>query len=131
MFDRAVCRHQGEAFNVVAGESVEPGEPTESSSEDQSRRARVRHYACGEDETVFLGCDIDRAEQAAALKTASAGAAVDRYMAHPRQVDHQAVVAGAEAGKAVASTAHRSENSCGCGGPDCGLNIGNVGAAGD
>jgi hypothetical protein len=74
--------YQSEAFNVVDREPMQPGEPAKSAAENQPSGSRVRDYARGENKSLLLSGDVDRAEQAAARKPTSTSLAVDRYVSH-------------------------------------------------
>src|SRR5271169_6025963 len=74
--------YQSEAFNVIGREPMQPGQPAESTAEDQPGGSRVRDYARGKNKSVLLSSDVDRAEQAAAREPASTSLAVDRYVPH-------------------------------------------------
>ncbi len=90
---------------------MKAGQPAKSSTQDQSRSAGTRYDAGRKSETFFLGGSIERSQQATACEATSPGFAVDGDLAHARQIDHHSVIASAEAGEAVPSTAYGCEDS--------------------
>src|SRR5579863_4145082 len=130
MHNRALGSHYCETFDVVARQTVQAGQPAESSTKNQTGSAGVRDYSRGKNKTVLLRGCIDRTEQTAAGEARVAGLRINQYLTHSREIDHQAAVASAEAGEAMASAAQGSQNASGRSGPDGILHILDVGATG-
>ena len=83
----------------------------------------MRDDAGGKDEPCFLGCSINRSQQATSGDPGPACLGINRNLAHFRQVDHQTAIARTETGEAMPSTADRSKNPSLRGGSDRALHI--------
>src|SRR5579863_4654512 len=123
VYQRTVRCHESEALDVIAGQSKSPGEPSRASAKDQSGGSGVRDDAGGKHESCFLRRIVNRSQQAAPCESSPTGLGIHRDLAHPRQIDHQAAIACAEACKAMPSATNCSQNSYRRGGADCVLHI--------
>src|SRR5882762_5300259 len=79
-------------------------EPSGAASENQASGARMRDDTGRECESHGLRYRVNGTEQASALKSCIPGFGEDLDLAHWREVNDQAVVARAKAGKTMAST---------------------------
>src|SRR5437899_9210319 len=91
----------------------------------------MRDHAGGKNQSCFLRCSINRAQQTAASKARPARLGVNGDLTHFREVNHHAAIARAEAGKAMPATADSSKKSRFTGGPDGILEIARISAACD
>ena len=78
-------------------------QPAHPAAEREAGHARVGDDADRADEPVRLRRVVELGEQRAAAHAGDAPLGIDVGAAHPREVDHDAVVAGREAGDAVAA----------------------------
>ena len=108
----AVSRHELDGRQVVDRQAESSLEPADAPAERQAGDAGVPDGPDWADESMRLGLAVEFAEVRPAIRACEAAVRVDRDAAHPRQVDDDAVIAGGEAGDAVASAADR-----GSGGP--------------
>ena len=104
---RAVSRHELDGRQVVEGQAESSLEPADAAAERQAGDAGVPDGPDGADEAMRLGRAVEFAEMRPAIRACEAAVRVDGDAAHPRQVDDDAIVAGREAGDAVASAADR------------------------
>jgi hypothetical protein len=114
--DGSVRDDHREAFNIVAGKTMQSVQPPSSTAQHQSGSTGVRNDPGGKCEANALRGRIYGSEKAAASESCTAIPLVDNHLAHTGEVDDQAVVATAKPGKAVAATPDRCKRSgLGCG----------------
>ena len=101
----AVGRDELDPEQVVDRVTVLALEPTHAPSERQTGDPGVGHDADRADEPDRLGLPVELAEERATVHPGRALGGVDPHAVHPRQVDDDPVVAGREAGDAVAAAA--------------------------
>ena len=80
--------------------SLQPAHPA---AERQAGDARVRDHSDGADEPERLRLIVELCEERTAGGSRGAGAWIDVHASHAGEVDHDPVVAGGEAGDAVAA----------------------------
>ena len=108
---------------VVAREPVLAHQPADPAAEREAADARGRDEAARCREPVRLGLVVDVAPDRAAADVRAPLGGVDQDAAHPGQVDHDPVVAGREAGDAVAAAPHRNRQVVAAREPDGGGHV--------
>src|SRR5580658_3721 len=111
MHDGTIRRYKSKSLDVIAGQSESPGEPSGSSAQDESGSPGMRDDAGRKDQACFLRCGIDRSQQTAAGDLSPAALGIDTDVAHGRQVNDQAAIAGAETCKTMPSTTDCGQNA--------------------
>ena len=122
--------HLGRA-QVVAGQAVLAHQPADPAAQREAGDAGGRDQAPGSGESVLLGRRVELPPGDAALGGGGAAAHIHRDALHRREVDDDAVVAGREAGNAVAAAAHGDVEPLAAREADCVAHVGGIGAAGD
>ena len=61
---------------------MEPGQPSKSTTQDQTRSTGVRNHSRRKNKSVFLRGGVYRTEQTAARKADATSLAVDQYLIH-------------------------------------------------
>ena len=75
----------------------------------------MRDDARGKDQPRLLRRPVNRSEQTTASEFGAPCVRIHNDFAHPREVDYQTAIAGAEASKAMTAAPDRGENSVGRG----------------
>ena len=101
--EAAVRRHELDFEKVVNREPVPSLQPAHPAAKRQSGDAGVRHHPYGTDEPVRLRPFIELGEKRAPGGSCGACAGINVHASHPGEVDHDSVIAGGEAGDAVAA----------------------------
>ena len=101
MHELAVGGDDVGADEVVAGEAVLAHQPADAAAEREAADAGRGDEAAGRREAVRLRLVVDVGPDRAAADVGDAGRDVDAHLAHRREVDDHAVVAGREPGDAV------------------------------
>jgi hypothetical protein len=91
----------------------------------------VRDDARRKDQSGFLRRGIHRRQQAPACDSSASRPRIDNDLPHSREVNHEAVIAGAKTSQAVPSASNGGQNSNLRGGSDCVLHIAYIRAARD
>ena len=102
-----VREHHPRRDHVVARQAELARKPADAATEGQAARPGVRYDAGGCGQRVCLAGLVDLAQQASAAGAHDPALGVDRHRAHRAEVDHEAFIARALAGDAVATAAHR------------------------
>ena len=101
--DVTVRGHELDRAQAVDRQTELALQPAHAAAEREAGNARVGDDADRADELVRLRRVVELGEQRAAADARDAPLGIDVGAAHPREVDHDAVVAGREAGDAVAA----------------------------
>ena len=101
--DPAVRGHELDRTQAVDRQAELALQPAHPAAEREAGHPRVGDDADRADEPVRLRRVVELGEQRAAAHAGGAPLRIDVGAAHPREVDHDAVVAGREAGDAVAA----------------------------
>ena len=101
--DLAVRGHELDRKQAVDRQAELALQPAHPAAEREAGHPRVGDDADRADEPVRLRGVVELGEQRAAAHAGGAPLGIDVGAAHPREVDHDAVVAGREAGDAVAA----------------------------
>ena len=101
--DLAVRGHELDRTEAVDRQAELALQPAHPAAEREAGHSRVGDDADRADEPVRLRGVVELGEQRAAAHAGGAPLGIDVGAAHPREVDHDAVVAGREAGDAVAA----------------------------
>ena len=91
---------------VVAREAVAPRQVADAAAEREPAHTGGRDDAAGRRETVGTRRVVEDAPRGASLRPRRPRFRIDLDVRHARQVDHERVVGGAEAGHAVSAPAH-------------------------
>jgi hypothetical protein len=127
----SVGRDEVDGEEVVDRQPVLALEPPHAAAEREAGDARVRDDTDRADEPDRLRLTVELAEERAAVHPGRALGGVDAHAVHPRQVDHDPVVAGREAGDAVAAAADRDRELLLAGEADRSGDVGCARGAGD
>ena len=131
MTKRAVGQHHVHVEQVVDGEAAGAREVADAAAEGEAADAGGGDDAAGGRQAEGVGGVVDVAPGAAALDAHGAVRRIDADALHRDEVDHQAVVADAEAGAVVPAAADGDEEAVLAGEVDGGDHVGDVRAAGD
>ena len=104
--DPAVGGHELDREQAVDRQTELALQPAHPAAEREAGHPGVGDDADRADEPVRLRGVVELGEQRAAAHAGGAPLGIDLGAAHPREVDHDAVVAGREAGDAVAAAPH-------------------------
>ena len=116
---------------VVAGEPELGGQVADPAAESKAGDSGGADHAARGDQAVGLGGGVEVRPRGAALRDGEPSLGIDFDGAHPGQVDHQAVVDGAVAGRVVSSATHRDLQLVLLGEGERRGDIGGIHAAGD
>jgi len=126
-----VGEHHVDAQEVVEGEAVGARQVADPSAEREAADAGGGDEAAGGGEAEGVGGVVDVTPACSAFDANRARLRIHPDAAHPREVDHQAVVDGAPPGAAVAAAAHRHRELLVAGEVDGGHDVRRVDAADD
>jgi hypothetical protein len=129
--DRAVGQHHLGLQQAVDAEPMLAGEMADAAAQGEAADAGRPDDAAGRGHAHLVGGAIDLAPGAAAAHPHGLVVSVDVDLAHRREVDHDAVVAAAEAAAVVAAPTHRQQRAVSLCEADHGRHIGGRGAARD
>jgi hypothetical protein len=91
----------------------------------------MRDYAGRKNQAGFLGCRINRSQQAASSKARAARFGIDSDLPHAREINYHSAVAGTESGKAVAAAPDSRQKPGTRSRANRALNVTNIGATRD
>ena len=116
---------------VVDGQSELAGEMADAAAEGDAADAGGGDDAAGRGQAEGVGGMVEIAQHGAGLDAGGARHRIDADAVHRREVDHQPVVDGAQAGAVVAAAADGDGDAVLAGEVDGGDDVGHVGAADD
>ena len=129
--EATVGQHHVDAQEVVDGEPVGARQVADAAAEGQPADAGGRDEAARGGQAEGVGGVVDVAPACPALDADRACLRIHPDAVHPREVDDQTVVDGAQPRSAVPTAAHRQRQLLLAGEVDRGDDIGHVDAAGD
>ncbi len=118
-----ICCHELDRSQAVDRQPEMALESTGAAAEGQPGDPGMADHADRADEPVRLRCDVEFAEEGAAVRRGQARRRIDRYAAHPGHVDDEPAVAARMTGGAMATGADSQGEVVLTGEPDRGRDI--------
>jgi hypothetical protein len=102
----AVCRHDIGGEQVVDGQAIFPGKPSEPAAKCQASDSGCRVDSSWHRETESLGLPVNIGECRAGFHDCSSQCPIDAHRAHLRRIDNNTAVTDCVSGYIVASAAN-------------------------